>query len=361
VSAVVTSDGPAPAVEDGQAPLLRVRDVVQEFHLPGKGTVHACSGVSLDVREGEALGVVGESGSGKSTLVRSILQSPRPKSGQVLFQGRDMTRLSGKELLATRRHVQTVYQDPFGSLEPRWKALDIIAEPLVGYGVGDRHSRRARAAELLEMVGLDPAVHGRRKPAQLSGGQCQRVAIARALALQPKLLILDEAVSSLDVLSQSQVMILFEKLRTELSLAYLFVAHDLAVVKQVSDRVAVMYLGKLCEVGPAQELYAAPRHPYTSALLASVPSPVPGQRAVLNGRGRAPITGEVPSALAPPSGCRFRTRCPRAQERCAVEAPQQRPVNKGTGSERTGGQEHTVACHFPIEQPGDGPVSQENQ
>jgi oligopeptide/dipeptide ABC transporter ATP-binding protein len=186
------------------------------------------------------------------------------------------------------------------------------------------------------MVGLDPAVHGLRKPAQLSGGQCQRVAIARALALQPKLLILDEAVSSLDVLSQSQVLILFEKLRTELGLAYLFVAHDLAVVKQVSDRVAVMYLGKLCEVGPAQELYAAPRHPYTSALLASVPSPVPGQRTA-----RAPITGEVPSALAPPSGCRFRTRCPRAQQLCAVEAPPQRPAGQG----------HTVACHFPIDQP----------
>jgi oligopeptide/dipeptide ABC transporter ATP-binding protein len=326
-----------PGAEDGGTPLLRVRDVVQEFHLAGKGTVHACSGVSLDVREGEALGVVGESGSGKSTLVRSILQSPRPKSGQVLFQGQDMTRLHGKELLAIRRHVQTVYQDPFGSLEPRWKALDIIAEPLVGYGIGDRHSRRARAAELLEMVGLDPAVHGQRRPAQLSGGQCQRVAIARALALQPKLLILDEAVSSLDVLSQSQVMILFERLRTELGLSYLFVAHDLAVVKQVSDRVAVMYLGKLCEVGPAQELYAAPRHPYTSALLASVPSPVPG----LKGRARAPIAGEVPSPLAPPSGCRFRTRCPRAQALCAAEEPQPQPA----------GQDHTVACHFPAERP----------
>jgi ABC-type glutathione transport system ATPase component len=216
VSAMVTTDasGARLAEEPTGEPLLRVRDVVQEFHLPGRGVVHACSGVSLDVREGEALGVVGESGSGKSTLVRSILQSPRPKSGQVLFQGQDMTKLHGKELLATRRHLQTVYQDPFGSLEPRWKALDIIAEPLVGYGIGDRRSRRARAAELLEMVGLDPAVHGLRKPAQLSGGQCQRVAIARALALQPKLLILDEAVSSLDVLSQSQVLILFEKLRT---------------------------------------------------------------------------------------------------------------------------------------------------
>jgi oligopeptide/dipeptide ABC transporter ATP-binding protein len=346
VSAVVTDASASGAGDtvagEGGTPLLRVRDVVQEFRLPGRGTVHACSGVSLDVREGEALGVVGESGSGKSTLVRSILQAPRPKSGQVLFQDQDMTRLRGRELLAIRRHLQTVYQDPFGSLEPRWKALDIIAEPLVGYGIGDRRSRRARAAELLEMVGLDPAVHGPRKPAQLSGGQCQRVAIARALALQPKLLILDEAVSSLDVLSQSQVLILFERLRTELGLAYLFVAHDLAVVKQVSDRVAVMYLGKLCEVGPAQDLYTAPRHPYTSALLASVPSPVPGSRTGgPHGRGRAPISGEVPSPLAPPSGCRFRTRCPRAQELCAAEAPRQRPV----------GPDHTVACHFPLDKP----------
>ncbi len=309
---------------------------MQEFQLPGRGIVHACSGVSLDVREGEALGVVGESGSGKSTLVRSILQAPPPRSGQVLFQGTDLTRLRGRDLLAARRYVQTVYQDPFGSLEPRWKALDIIAEPLVGYGVGDARSRRARAAELLEMVGLDPAVHGQRKPAQLSGGQCQRVAIARALALGPRLLVLDEAVSSLDVLSQSQVLVLFERLRTELGLAYLFVAHDLAVVKQVSDRVAVMYLGRLCEVGPAAELYAAPRHPYTQALLASVPSPVPGRRAP-----RAPIAGEVPSPLAPPSGCRFRTRCPRAQDRCAAETPQLRPAGDG----------HTVACHFPLDHP----------
>ena len=196
------------------------------------------------------------------------------------------------------------------------------------------------------MVGLDPAVHGLRKPAQLSGGQCQRVAIARALALQPRLLILDEAVSSLDVLSQSQVLILFEQLRTELGLAYLFVAHDLAVVKQVSDRVAVMYLGKLCEVGPAQELYAAPRHPYTSALLASVPSPVPGQ--ARRPARRSPARS--PSALDPPSGCRFRTRCPRAQELCAAEAPQQRgsAAHGRTGAHR--------GLPLPDRPAGGGPV-----
>ena len=330
-------DRQGPARQPDGAPLLQVSDIVQEFRLPA-GLVQACSGVSLEVREGETLGVVGESGSGKSTLVRSILQAPSPKSGRVIFRGQDMTRLRGRELLAARRYVQTVYQDPFGSLDPRWKALEIVGEPLVGYGIGDRRSRRARAADLLELVGLDPAAHGQRRPAQLSGGQCQRVAIARALALDPRLLILDEAVSSLDVLSQAQVLILFEKLRAELGLAYLFVAHDLAVVKQVSDRVAVMYLGRLCEVGPSQQLYAAPRHPYTAALLASIPSPVPpAERGVR--APRAPITGEVPSSLDPPSGCRFRTRCPLAQDRCAQETPALRRVAA----------DHTVACHFPLE------------
>jgi oligopeptide/dipeptide ABC transporter ATP-binding protein len=317
------------------APLLEVRDVVQEFKLKGQGvTVHALSGVSIDVHEGETVGIVGESGSGKSTLVRAILQAPRPASGEVLFRGVDLTRQSGRALQESRRHVQTVFQDPFGSLDPRWKVLDIIAEPLVAYGVGDRHSRRARAEELLGLVGLDPAVHGQRRPHQLSGGQCQRVAIARALALEPSLVIFDEAVSSLDVLSQAQVLILLEKLRTELGLAFLFVAHDLAVVKQMSDRVAVMYLGKLAELGPSEELYRAPRHPYTAALLESIPSPVPGRRPEV-----APIVGEVPSPIDPPSGCRFRTRCPRAQERCAAEAPLPREV----------GAEHVVACHFPLE------------
>ena len=322
MSAMLTADtsGAASAAKGG-TPLLQVRDVVQEFHLPGKGTVHACSGVSLDVREGEALGVVGESGSGKSTLVRSILQSPRPKSGQVLFQGQDMTRLHGRELLAIRRHLQTVYQDPFGSLEPRWKALDIIAEPLVGYGVGDRQSRRARAAELLEMVGLDPAVHGQRRPAQLSGGQCQRVAIARALALQPKLLILDEAVSSLDVLSQSQVMILFEQLRTELGLAYLFVAHDLAVVEHLSHRVAVMYLGRFVEERSRAGLFAAPRHPYTRALLDSVLTPDPDLGVPDTRIGTLTIAGEA--------GCPFEPRCPSAIDICRTEPPAVRILRDG--------------------------------
>lgn len=336
VSAKRSAQAGAPAPG---TPLLRVRDVVQEFRVRGQGgalggTVHAVSGISLDVREGETLGIVGESGSGKSTLVRSILQAPGPMSGEVLFRGEDMTKQSRRALLATRRHIQTVFQDPFGSLDPRWNALDLVAEPLVAYGIGDRASRRERSAELLRMVGLDAAVHGGRKPAQLSGGQCQRVAIARALALEPALLICDEAVSSLDVLSQAQVLNLFEDLRAELGLAYLFVAHDLALVRQISDRVAVMYMGKLCELGPVRELYANPRHPYTAALLESIPSPVPGRR-----RASAPVSGEPASALDPPSGCRFRTRCPRARELCAETEPQQREAAP----------DHTVACHFPLE------------
>lgn len=321
-------------------PLLRVRDVVQEFEVRGyggvrSGVVHAVSGVSLDVYEGETLGVVGESGSGKSTLVRSILQAPPPRSGSVVFRGVDLTGQSRRSLLAARRHLQTVFQDPFGSLDPKWTVAAIVQEPLDAYKVGTRAQRRQRVEELLDLVGLSPALYAERRPPQLSGGQCQRVAIARALALDPSLLICDEAVSSLDVLSQAQVLNLFEKLRTELGLAYLFVAHDLALVRQVSDRVAVMYLGRICEVGPSRALFANPRHHYTTALLDAIPSPTPAARAA---RRRAPIDGEVPSPIDPPSGCRFRTRCPRAEEICELETPPMTVV----------GTDHAVACHFPL-------------
>jgi oligopeptide/dipeptide ABC transporter ATP-binding protein len=325
--------------------LLSVRDVVQEFEVRGYGgvrggVVHAVSGVSLDVREGETLGVVGESGSGKSTLVRSILQVPPPKSGEVWFRGVELTAQSRSALLRARRHMQTVFQDPFGSLDPKWTVFAIVQEPLDAYRVGTRAQRRARVEELLDLVGLSPAQFGRRRPTQLSGGQCQRVAIARALALDPSLLICDEAVSSLDVLSQAQVLNLFEKLRAELGLAYLFVAHDLALVRQVSDRVAVMYLGRICEIGPSRSLFADPRHHYTTALLDSIPSPVPVPR---EQRRRAPITGEVASPIDPPSGCRFRTRCPRAEELCALQEPPMTVVDA----------DHAVACHFPL---GPGPA-----
>jgi oligopeptide/dipeptide ABC transporter ATP-binding protein len=328
-------------------PLLSVRDLVHEFHTTG-GVVHAVSGVSFDVAAGETLGIVGETGSGKSTLARSVLQGPRPTSGSVTFRGTDLTTLHGAPLLQARRHLQMVFQDPFGSLDPKWTVRGLVEEPLIAYRAGGRAVRRQRVEEVLELVGLDPAGHGRRRPRELSGGQAQRVAIARALALSPSLIVCDEPVSSLDVLIQAQVLNLFERLRTELGLSYLFIAHDLALVKQVSDRVAVMYLGKLCEVGPGEAVYRQPLHPYTRALLDSIPSPDPTAARTTPdgtaGRGSRVISGEPPSPVHPPSGCRFRTRCPRAQERCAAEEPPMRELATG----------HSVACHFPLKQAAAG-------
>jgi oligopeptide/dipeptide ABC transporter ATP-binding protein len=322
-------------------PLLSAHDVVQEFVVRSRGggkagVVQAVSGVSFDVMPGETLGIVGETGSGKSTLARAILQAPRPRSGSVVFRGAELTTLHGSRLLQARRHMQFVFQDPFGSLDPKWQVRSIVEEPLVAYRTGSRTARRKRVDELLDLVGLDPARYAKRHPRELSGGQAQRVAIARAVALEPSLIICDEAVSSLDVLIQAQVLNLFEKLRTELSLSYLFIAHDLALVKQVSDRVAVMYLGKMCEVGPGDAVYREPLHPYTRALLDSIPSTEPGAN-----RATATIKGEPPSPINPPSGCRFRTRCPRAADLCAQEEPEPREL--GTG--------HFVACHFPLSQP----------
>jgi oligopeptide/dipeptide ABC transporter ATP-binding protein len=319
-------------------PLLSVRDMVQEFVVRQAGgakggVVQAVSGVSFDVMPGETLGIVGETGSGKSTLARGVLQAPKPKSGSVTFRGTELTKLRGGPLLAERRHMQFVFQDPFGSLDPKWQVRSIISEPLVAYHAGNKQARRKRVDELLDLVGLDPARYGKRHPRELSGGQAQRVAIARAVALEPSLLICDEAVSSLDVLIQAQVLNLFEKLRRELSLSYLFIAHDLALVKQVSDRVGVMYLGKFCEVGPGESVYQQPLHPYTKALIDSIPSTEPGAA-----RAAPTITGEPPSPINPPSGCRFRTRCPRAAGLCAEQAPALRELAPG----------HVVACHFPL-------------
>lgn len=321
--------------------LLEVRDLVQEFPFRGhggvkNGVVHAVSGVSLDVRAGETLGIVGETGSGKSTLARSIMQAPRPKTGTVRFQGTDLMTLSRRRLLDARRHLQLVFQDPAGSLNPRWRVADLVAEPLVGYRAGGPAARRRRVDEVLDLVGLDPRGYGQRRPRELSGGQCQRVAIARALALDPALIVCDEPVSSLDVLIQAQVLNLFEELRRRLSLSYVFISHDLALVKQVSDRVAVMHLGQLCEVGPADDVYRAPLHPYTVALLASIPRLDPSAP-----RTRVAVTGDPPSPIDPPSGCRFRTRCPLAQDRCAVEKPEMRTLRP----------DHSVACHFPVSPP----------
>ncbi len=278
---------------------------------------------------GETLGIVGETGSGKSTLARAILQAPPPRSGAVTFRGTDLVTLRGARLLQARRHLQMVFQDPFGSLDPTWRARSLVEEPLIAYRTGDKAGRRRRVDEVLELVGL--AGYGTRRPRELSGGQAQRVAIARAVALNPALIICDEAVSSLDVLIQAQVLNLFERLRAELGLSYLFIAHDLALVKQVSDRVAVMYLGKLCEAGPGETVYRQPLHPYTRALLDSVPG-------TAQAKATKTIKGEPPSPVHPPSGCRFRTRCPRAAQRCADEEPKLRELAAG----------HSVACHFPL-------------
>jgi oligopeptide/dipeptide ABC transporter ATP-binding protein len=253
----------------------------------------------------------------------------------VRFRGAELVGLKRRRLVEARRHVQMVFQDPFGSLNPKWRTRELVEEPLVAFKVGTRAQRRKRVDELLELVGLDPARFGGRRPRELSGGQAQRVAIARALALDPALIICDEPVSSLDVLIRAQVLNLLERLRSELGLAYLFIAHDLALVKQVSDRVAVMYLGKLVEIGPSESIYREPLHPYTVALLASIPSPEPADshRPVSD-----TIRGELPSPLDPPSGCRFRTRCPRAQEICARLEPPLRALANN----------HHAACHFPV-------------
>ncbi len=336
--------------EAGSA-LLRVEDLVVEFAARGGAVVHAVSGISLDVVEGETLGLVGESGCGKSTTARAILGLPGPTSGRVRFEGRDLTRLSPRELRAVRPRAQLVFQDPISSLNPRRRIRDIVAEPLRIWGRGDDASQRRRTDEVLAAVGLDPDTLGAKRPHELSGGQCQRVSIARALVLEPKLVICDEPVSALDVSVQAQILNLLEDMKARYGLTLVFIAHDLAVVKSVSDLVLVMYLGKACEVAAPDDLYARPAHPYTAALLASIPLPDPD--AVPPDVGMVP--GEPPSPLAPPSGCRFRTRCPRAEARCAAEEPVLRPVAAAAGDTKTGPATaghttagHAVACHFPL-------------
>ena len=313
--------------------LLRVEDLVVEFRTSA-GVVHAVSGISLDLREGETLGLVGESGCGKSTTGRAIMQLPPPTSGRVLFEGVDLAGLSGQQLREVRTRLQFIFQDPISSLNPRRRVKDIIAEPLRIWKRGTAEEQRARVDEVLEAVGLDPAVAADRRPHQFSGGQCQRISIARSLVLDPKLVICDEPVSALDVSVQAQILNLLEDMKARYGLTLIFIAHDLAVVKNISDRVAVMYLGKICEVGSPDDLYATPAHPYTAALLRSIPVPDPTVSPVNTGL----LTGDLPSPLDPPSGCRFRTRCPSAQERCSIEEPQVRAIGDG----------HFVACHFPV-------------
>ena len=313
--------------------LLRVEDLVVEFRTSA-GTVHAVSGISLDVRKGETLGLVGESGCGKSTTGRAIMQLPPPTSGRVLFEGDDLASMSGQQLREVRTRLQFIFQDPISSLNPRRKVKDIIAEPLRIWKRGTDAEQRARVREVLDAVGLDPDVASEKRPHQFSGGQCQRISIARSLVLDPTVVICDEPVSALDVSVQAQILNLLEDMKARYGLTLIFIAHDLAVVKNISDRVAVMYLGKICEVGSPDVLYAAPAHPYTAALLRSIPIPDPTVPPVQSGL----LTGDLPSPLDPPSGCRFRTRCPNAQERCTLEEPEVRPIADG----------HFVACHFPV-------------
>jgi len=319
-----------------QAPLLSVNDLRVNFRR-GRRVVQAVAGVSFTIAPGETLGLVGESGCGKSTTGRAIVQVERPTSGTIHFDGQDLTSFRGSALRRARVGIQMIFQDPISSLNPRRRVRDIVAEPLDIWKKGTQAERDEIVRTMLEAVGLNPEVAGPRRPREFSGGQCQRISIARALVMEPKLLICDEVVSALDVSVQAQILNLLEDLKTRYGLTLLFIAHDLAVVKNVSDRVAVMYLGRLCEVAPAEVLYRSPAHHYTQALLSSVLEPDPASA----GRS-APLQGEPPSPIHPPSGCRFRTRCPRAEDRCAAEEPVLQEIAPG----------HTVACHFPLSSGG---------
>jgi peptide/nickel transport system ATP-binding protein len=312
--------------------LLSIENLTVEYAVGGK-TLFAVSDVSLDVGRGETLGLVGESGCGKSTLGRAVLQLRRPTAGRVTFDGTELTLLEGEAMRLMRRRLQLIFQDPIASLNPRRCIGDIVAEPLVIAGVADRAERERRVREVLGAVGLDPDQVSGRLPHEFSGGQCQRICIARALILEPELVICDEPVSALDVSIRAQILNLLEDMKRRYGLTLLFIAHDLAVVKAVSDRIVVMYLGRLCEVGPTEQLFARPAHPYTALLLEAIPVPDPAVKPAAN----VPV-GEPPSPLAPPSGCRFRTRCPRADRVCADVVPELREIAVG----------QFAACHHPL-------------
>jgi oligopeptide/dipeptide ABC transporter ATP-binding protein len=332
---------PGPAAEGGAEPLLRVTGLVKHFPITRGilvqrkvGAVQAVDGVSFEVGRGETLGIVGETGCGKSTTARLVMRLLEPTSGEVRFDGQDITHLKGARLKAVRRDMQMIFQDPYSSLNPRKTIGSIISEPFAIHRLLNEKGERKKAVqELMETVGLNPE-HYNRYPHEFSGGQRQRIGVARALALKPKLLIADEPVSALDVSIQAQVLNLLRDLQRQFGLTLIFIAHDLSVVRHMADRVAVMYLGRIVEIGNGDDLYGFPRHPYTGALLSAVPVADPSR----HGGQRRVLTGDVPSPVNPPKACRFHTRCPKAQELCSEQDP---PLeDKGTGT--------LAACHFPL-------------
>jgi len=312
--------------------LLRVENLVVEYQARSGGAVQAVSGASIDVVAGETVAVVGESGCGKTTLAKGVMQLIQTASGSVMLDGADLTKLKGEDLRKVRPKIQMIFQDSISSLDPHLKVRALVEQPLKVWGRGNDEERLKKVDDLLRSVNMDPEIVGDRKPTEFSGGQCQRISIARALSLEPKILICDEPVSSLDVSIQSQILNIIQDMKKRYGLSLLFISHDLSVVRAISDRIVVMYLGKICEVSTPDKLANSPAHHYTHALVSAVPVPDPKL-----GRRKAILQGEPPSPTNPPSGCRFRTRCPAATEKCTAEEPQLREVSPG----------QFVACHHP--------------